>query len=232
MTNRFRVLMPIYNGVTQLDFTGPYQFFARTPQFETILASVGGEDIHADGMHFTGLSDLLLEKECDVLCVPGGSGCTNAIENERFMKSIVALAHTASYITSVCSGSLILGAAGLLIGKKAACHWAWRNQLNLFGAISDEGRVVKDGNIITGGGVTAGIDFALALIGELCGDDVAMRVQLGLEYAPQPPYDAGRPETAPAWIAAEMKASAIERVYERMHILEKAAKNIPNLLQG
>ncbi|MDR6295042.1 DJ-1/PfpI family protein [Pantoea dispersa] len=232
MSNLFKVLIPIYNGVTQLDFTGPYQFFSRTPQFETILASVDGENVYADGMHFTGLRDLMYEKECDILCVPGGSGCTDAIENDRYMESIVKLAHTASYITSVCSGSLILGAAGLLSGKRAACHWAWRDQLSLFGAIPDEGRVVKDGDVITGGGVTAGIDFALVLIGELCGEDAAMQVQLGLEYAPHPPYEAGRPETAPAWIAAKLKEASATRVSERLHILENAARKISKTMHS
>ena len=102
------------------------------------------------------------------------------------------------YLTSVCTGSLILGAAGLLSGKRAACHWAWRDLLPLFGAIADDGRVVRDGNVITGGGVTAGIDFALTVLAELAGEDFAQAIQLGLEYAPAPPFNAGRPETGAA----------------------------------
>ena len=149
MTQRFKVLIPVYNGVTQLDFTGPYQFFARTPQFDAIIASVGGQDVCADSLRFTGLKDLLLEPECDVLCVPGGSGCTEAIEDEKYMQAVRKLGSSAAYITSVCTGSLILGAAGLLAGKTAACHWAWRDQLTLFGAPPDSGRVVKDGDVIT-----------------------------------------------------------------------------------
>ena len=230
MTQRFKVLIPVYNGVTQLDFTGPYQFFARTPQFDAIIASVGGQDVCADSLRFTGLKDLLLEPECDVLCVPGGSGCTEAIEDEKYMQAVRKLGSSAAYITSVCTGSLILGAAGLLAGKEAACHWAWRDQLTLFGATPDSGRVVKDGNVITGGGVTAGIDFALVVIGELCGAETAMKVQLGLEYAPSPPYGAGRPETAPAAISHELSARSAENVRLKRYILENAARNMPSSL--
>ena len=117
--------------------------------------------------------------------------------DEPFMVEIRRLGANASYLTSVCTGSLILAAAGLLAGKRAACHWAWRDLLTPFGVIVDEGRVVRDGRIITGGGVTAGIDFAFTVLAELAGEDYAQTVQLGLEYAPQPPFDAGRPELAP-----------------------------------
>jgi cyclohexyl-isocyanide hydratase len=117
-----------------------------------------------------------------------------------FVGAIRRLALGAKYVTSVCTGSLILGAAGLLNGRRAACHWAWAYQLELFGAIHDPARVVRDGNIITGGGVTAGIDFAFTVLAEVAGDDFAQTVQLALEYAPAPPFDAGRPETAPAHV--------------------------------
>ncbi|MEB6537074.1 DJ-1/PfpI family protein [Pantoea stewartii] len=226
MQERYRVLIPIYDGVTQLDFTGPYQFFSRTPQFEPVVASLGGEPVEADGLRFSNLADLNSQTDCDILCVPGGSGCTNAIQSEVFMASVRRLAQTASYITSVCSGSLILGAAGLIKGKRAACHWAWRDQLPLFGAIPDKSRVVRDGNVITGGGVTAGIDFALVVIAELCGKETAMRVQLGLEYAPEPPFNAGLPETAPVAISKEMIARSAENVRTRKYILEAAAKKL------
>ena len=111
----------------------------------------------------------------------------------------------AQYLTSVCTGSLILGAAGLLKGKRAACHWAWRDMLSLFGAIPDAARVVRDGNIITGGGVTAGIDFAFVVAAELAGEAFAQGLQLGLEYAPAPPFNGGRPETAPPEVLAQVE---------------------------
>jgi putative intracellular protease/amidase len=194
------ILIPLYDGVTHLDFTGPHQFLSRVPGAEVIVASLGGEPIVSHGLTFANLADLEKIKECDVLCIPGGLGCIPAIENARFLSAIRHIAGEARYVTSVCTGSLILGAAGLLQGRRAACHWAWRDMLTAFGATPDDGRVVRDGNVITGGGVTAGVDFALLLIAELWGTDAAQTVQLWLEYAPAPPFDAGRPESAPPHI--------------------------------
>ena len=147
------VLFPIYPGVTHLDFTGPHQVLSRLPGAQIIVASVQGQQISADGLIFSDLARLEVIEHCDVLCVPGGVGCTDAMQNETFMDAISRLASKARYITSVCTGSLILGAAGLLKGKRAACHWAWRDFLPLFRAIPDPGRVVRDGNILTGGGI-------------------------------------------------------------------------------
>ena len=207
MLQKISVVMAVYDGVTQLDFTGPHQFLSRTPDLEIRVASLGGRSISADRLTFSDLDDLTTVESCDVLLVPGGGGCIAAIENDLFMKEIVRLGATARYLTSVCSGSLILGAAGFLTGRRAACHWAWRELLPVFGAIVDDSRIVRDGNILSGGGVTAGIDFALALIAELRGQRVAEMVQLGLEYAPQPPFNSGRPDTAPAEVLAEVTAS-------------------------
>jgi cyclohexyl-isocyanide hydratase len=120
------ILFPLYPGVTQLDFTGPYQFFVRLPGVKTIVASVEGKSVDLEGLTFSGLAPLERIERCDVLCVPGGRGCTDAIRDPRYLSAIRSLADTARYITSVCTGSLILGAAGLLEGKRAACHWAWR----------------------------------------------------------------------------------------------------------
>jgi transcriptional regulator GlxA family with amidase domain len=143
--------------------------------------------------------------------------------DEAFIGEIRRLAGLSRYVTSVCTGSLILAAAGLLTGKRAACHWAWRDQLALFGAIPDPGRVVRDGNVFTGGGVTAGIDFALTLAAEVAGDDFAQALQLGLEYAPAPPFNAGRPETAPPEILARVQAMYGAAMPERRAAAEKAA---------
>jgi len=194
------VLIPLYEGVTHLDFTGPHQFLSSVPDTEVIIASLGGVPIVSHGLTFANLSDLETIERCDVLCIPGGLGCIPAMENARFLEAVRRLAGTARYLTSVCTGSLILGAAGLLEGRRAGCHWAWRDMLSAFGATPEEGRVVRDGNIITGGGVTAGIDFALILIAELWGAERAQTVQLLLEYAPAPPFDAGLPETAPSQV--------------------------------
>jgi transcriptional regulator GlxA family with amidase domain len=175
---------------------------------------------------FTSLADLAAIDRCDVLCVPGGFGCTDALLNEAFMAQIRRLGAGATYITSVCTGSLVLAAAGFLTGKRAACHWAWRDLLTPFGAIADEGRVVRDGNIITGGGVTAGIDFALVLLTELAGPDYAQAVQLSLEYAPAPPFNCGRPELASPEVLAGVKARLAPMIDPRIAAAAEAARRL------
>ena len=215
MTQPISVVIPVYDGVTQLDFTGPHQFLSRTPDLNVRVASLGGEAVTADRLTFSKLEDLAAIKSCDVLLVPGGGGCINAIENDRFIKEIARLGATARYLTSACTGSLVLGAAGLITGRRAACHWAWRQFLPVFGAVVNEGRIVRDGNVLSGGGVTAGIDFVLALISELRGSRVAEMIQLGLEYAPQPPFDSGRPDTAPAEVLEAVKARNAAAFAER-----------------
>jgi transcriptional regulator GlxA family with amidase domain len=122
--------------------------------------------------------------------------------DEAYLAHLVRLAAASRYVTSVCTGSLLLGAAGLLRGRRAACHWAVRELLTFFGAIPDEGRVVRDGNVFTGGGVTAGLDMALTVAAEIAGRDFAQGLQLALEYAPEPPFAAGRPESAPPHVRA------------------------------
>src|SRR5256885_13959068 len=159
MTEPISVVISVYDGVTQLDFTGPHQFLSRTPDLHVRVASLGGQAVTADRLTFSNLEDLTAIKSCDVLLVPGGGGCLAAIENDLLIKEIARLGATARYLTSVCTGSLILGAAGFLHGRRAACYWAWRELLPLFGAIVDEGRIVRDGNILSGGGGTAGHRF-------------------------------------------------------------------------
>jgi transcriptional regulator GlxA family with amidase domain len=146
------------------------------------------------------------------------------MEDKLYMSAIRGLAAGARYITSVCTGSLILGAAGLLDGKRAACHWAWTDMLPLFGAIPEAGRVVRDGNIITGGGVTAGIDFALVVMTELVGEEAAQAVQLLLEYEPAPPFRAGRPELAPAAVLELVRARTASVMPARRAAVTRAAE--------
>lgn len=191
------VVIPLYEGVTPLDFTGPYQLLRTLPDVDIKLATIDRQEIVADGLTFGALHDLEKIEACDILLVPGGLGCIAALEDPRFLAAIRRLAESATYVTSVCTGSLILAASGLLNGRHAACHWAFRDLLAAFGAIPNAGRVVRDGNCITGGGVTAGIDFGLLLIAELRGEEAAQAAQLLLEYAPEPPFDAGLPEMAP-----------------------------------
>jgi putative intracellular protease/amidase len=218
------IVFPIYPGVTHLDFTGPHQVLARLPGARTVVASVGGEPITVDGLTFAKLARLEDVERCDVICVPGGFGCVDAMRSDAYLGEIRRLAATARYVTSVCTGSLILAAAGLLEGRRAACHWSWRDQLALFGAIPDPARVVRDGNVFTGGGVTAGIDFALTLAAELADETVAQAIQLSLEYAPAPPFDSGRPETAAPEIVELVTARNQARMPDRQAIIEQVAR--------
>ena len=223
MTQPTTLVFALYPGVTHLDFTGPHQVFTRLPGATVIAASAAGGAIEADGLTFANLGRLADIDACDVICVPGGMGTANAMRDPEFMTQLNRLAAGARYVTSVCTGSLILGAAGLLKGRRAACHWASRDLLSAFGAIPDAGRVVRDGNILTGGGVTAGIDFALTLAAEIAGAATAQAIQLTLEYAPQPPFDAGRPETAPPEILARVNALFARTASDRTRSAREAA---------
>jgi transcriptional regulator GlxA family with amidase domain len=206
MSREFPVVFALYPRVTQLDFTGPFEVLARLPGARCILASLAGGSIDADGgITFSGVVPLSDVKECALLCVPGGFGTIAALESAPYLAELRRLGAASRYITSVCTGSLLLAAAGLLRGKKAACHWAWRELLRQFDVVPDPARVVRDGNVITGGGVTAGIDMALAVMSEIAGPDYAQTVQLALEYAPEPPFDCGRPERARPEIVAAVQ---------------------------
>jgi transcriptional regulator GlxA family with amidase domain len=217
------LVFALYPYLTQLDFTGPYEVLRRVPGARAIVASRDGGTLTADtGISFAGLTRLDAIERCDLLCVPGGAGYTAAILDREFMAQIRRLGHGARYLTSVCTGSLVLAAAGLITGKRAACHWAWRELLGDAGAIPDPGRVVRDGNVITGGGVTAGIDFGLTVAAELAGVEAAQAIQLGIEYDPAPPFTAGRPETAPPEVLRTVR-QGIARVYpERKAAMEQA----------
>ncbi len=215
----FTTVFAIYPNLTQLDFTGPHQVLSRIPGATTIIASRDGGEIEAEGGLVIGRTRKLSEIDhCDLICVPGGMTATEVALDEAFVADVRRLALGAKYVTSVCTGSLILGAAGLLEGKRAACHWAWRGLLTEFGAIPDPARVVRDGNIFTGGGVTAGIDFAFTMLAEIAGEGYAKALTLGLEYAPAPPYACGRPELADAetlkLLSGNMDRSMAQRVAE------------------
>ena len=223
----FTIVEILYPGLTQLDFTGPHTVFTRLPDTEVIVASRDGGEVASDGgltfAHTRRLADIA---RCDLICIPGGLSATEAANDAVLIAEIQRLAAGAPYLTSVCTGSLVLGAAGLLRGRRAACHWAWRHLLPLFGAIPDDGRVVRDGNIITGGGVTAGIDFALTVAAELAGEDLAQAIQLGLEYAPAPPFDSGRPERAPARVLAAVQARMDAVMPQRLAEAQSAAARL------
>jgi transcriptional regulator GlxA family with amidase domain len=218
------IVFALYPGITQLDFTGPFEVFSRLPGARCVLASADGGTIEAGGgITFANVLRLRDIAACSLLCVPGGFGTEQAMEHAEYLSEIRRLALGARYITSVCTGSLLLAAAGLLGGKHAACHWAWRDLLPAFGVTADSARVVRDGNVITGGGVTAGIDMALTVIAEIAGVDFAQTVQLGIEYAPAPPFDSGRPESARPEIVAAARRRLDDGRADREAAVRRAA---------
>lgn len=193
----------VFPQVQQLDLTGPYEVFASARDAQVHLIWKDTAPLKAA----TGLTLMPTTTfaECpplDVLCVPGGSGVNPLLNDEAVLAFLRERAGQVRYLTSVCTGSLVLGMAGLLKGKRATSHWNAHDLLARFGAIPTEGRVVRDGNLITAGGVTSGIDFGLSVIAELLGEEEAQTIQLSLEYAPQPPFKAGTPQEAPAAILA------------------------------
>ncbi|HTB68460.1 MAG TPA: DJ-1/PfpI family protein [Steroidobacteraceae bacterium] len=227
MASDFPVVFALFPRITQLDFTGPFEVFSRLPGARCVLASVEGGAIQADGgITFSGIVKLADVRECSLLCVPGGFGTVAALDDRAFLAEIARLGAGAQYVTSVCTGSLLLAAAGLLRGRRAACHWAWRDLLSVFGVAPDAARVVRDGNVITGGGVTAGIDMALTVMAEIAGVDQAEAVQLSLEYAPEPPFDSGRPERARPEIVAAVRQRMAVMADERAAAVQRAALSV------
>jgi cyclohexyl-isocyanide hydratase len=192
-----RVVFLVYPNVTQLDLTGPAQVLSRLGNSTVDLVWKTRDPVQTDsGFALLPSSTLGETTSADILCVPGGFGCVDMMHDEEVLEWVRNVGSSTQWVTSVCTGSLILGSAGLLRGYRATSHWAWRNYLALFGAEPVAERVVFDRNRVTGGGVTAGIDFGLALTAKICGEEFARMIQLGLEYDPRPPFDSGSPETA------------------------------------
>jgi cyclohexyl-isocyanide hydratase len=206
----------VFPKVQQLDLTGPFEVFASLP--DTVVHLVWKDTAPLASATGLVLQPTMAFSDCpqlDVLCVPGGSGINPLLHDEETLAFLRLQAGAARYVTSVCTGALVLGAAGLLRGKRATTHWASHDLLARYGAIPTEGRVVRDGNVFSGGGVTAGIDFALTLAAELEGEATAQAVQLFLEYAPEPPFQSGRPDTAPPGVLAAVKAKGAAMRAER-----------------
>jgi len=197
MANPLAIGILIYPNVTQLDATGPAQVLARVPGATLHMIWKTREPIPTDaGFSIVPNTTFADCPKLDVICVPGGGGQVALMTDPETLDFLRKQAETARYVTSVCTGSLVLGAAGLLKGYRSACHWAWREMLSDFGAVPVAERVVRDRNRISGGGVTAGIDFGLTVAAELAGEEVAKSIQLVLEYDPHPPFDSGSPEKA------------------------------------
>jgi len=201
-----QVGMLLYPMLTQLDLTGPFEVFSRMSNTRVHLLWKTDEPVKSDG-GLTLLPTMTLA-ECpmlDVVFVPGGAGQVAMMDDAGVLEFLAKQGATASYITSVCTGSLVLGAAGLLKGYRAACHWMSRDQLELLGAVPVAERVVVDRNRVTGAGVTAGIDFALRLAAKLRGEAEAKQIQLQMEYDPDPPFQAGSPESAGTELVAALR---------------------------
>jgi cyclohexyl-isocyanide hydratase len=219
-----RIGFLLFPGLTQLDLAGPFEVFARLDGVEIHVLWKTQEPVAADsGLQLLPTATLAVCPPLDLVCVPGGPGVAELIRDMEVLAFLRRMAETAGYVTSVCTGSLVLGAAGLLEGRRAACHWLSRPLLAEFGAEPVAQRVVVDGPVITGGGVTAGIDFALAVVAELRGRRAAEAIQLAIEYDPHPPFDAGSPDRADADLVAELRVSTAARQEERAALVRTAA---------
>jgi cyclohexyl-isocyanide hydratase len=217
----------VFPDITQLDMTGPLQVLTRVPGAKVHLIWKCTEPVPSDTALI--IVPTVTFADCpqlDVLCVPGGVGTGPLIEDQEVLDFLRRQAAGARWVTSVCTGALVLGAAGLLKGYEATTHWTWLEQLAPLGAKPVDRRVVIDRNRITGGGVTAGIDFGLTLAAKLAGEDAAKAIQLSLEYDPAPPFDAGSPGTAPAAIVAGIRERLKPRAQEVGAAIQRAAGRI------
>ena len=220
-----RIGFLVFPRITQLDMTGPHEVFARMPGSEIHLVWKSLEPIIAQGgMSLIPTATLESCPQLDLICVPGGPGMNPLLNDEPVLDFIRRQAPGARYVTAVCTGALVLGAAGLLRGRRATTHWTAHEMLAAFGAIPVKERFVIDGNLITGGGVTAGIDFALKVAAELLGEDAAKTIQLSIEYDPKPPFDAGSPERAGEAIVARQRQAATKAQAEREAAVARAAQ--------
>jgi cyclohexyl-isocyanide hydratase len=227
MSDGLRVGMVLFPNLTQLDLTGPYEVFARLPGTTVSLVAATMAPVRSErGLTITPETVLESAPALDLICVPGGPGIDPMMEDQRLLRFLERRAQTARYVTSVCTGALVLGAAGLLQGYRATTHWLSRDLLPLFGAEAVDERVVVDRNRITGGGVTAGIDFGLAVAAEIFGPRVAQEIQLILEYNPHPPFPGGSPEIAPAALVQDVTAARAPAQAERRRIAERAAARL------
>jgi cyclohexyl-isocyanide hydratase len=217
----------VFPNVQQLDLTGPYEVFALWPRARVRLVGKTPDPVvSSTRLVLTPDETYAACPQLDVLCIPGGAGINALLGDRETLAFVRRQAEGARFVTSVCTGALVLGAAGLLTAKRATTHWASHHILETLGAIPVHERVVSDGKLMTGGGVTAGIDFALALVAELAGREVAEAIQLNLEYAPAPPFDSGHPRTAPTAVAEVVRSRLAPIVKEREQLVAEAAKRL------
>jgi cyclohexyl-isocyanide hydratase len=209
----------IFPGLTQLDFTAPQQVLYRLPDSAMHIVAKSLDPVMSDSaLALVPTHDFATCPQLDLLCIPGGGiGVAEAIGDAETVAFVARQGRAARYVTSVCTGAFLLGAAGLLQGRRATTHWAFVGLLPLVGAMHERARVVRDGNVITAGGVTSGIDFGLRVVAEIAGAEVAQGIQLGIEYDPAPPFDCGSPERA--------SSEAVERIVGRTEATRAAFRH-------
>ncbi len=218
----------IFPDLDQADFTGPFEVLSRIPHSQFLIISPDGRPVtDARGLILTPQLAIADTPQLDVLLVPGGSGINAMMEDEAILAFVRQQAATARLVLAVCTGALICGAAGLLAGRRATTHWATHHLLSSFGALPQNSRVVVDGHLITAAGVTSGLDGALVATAALAGEDVAKQIQLYLEYAPEPPFSCGSPDTTPPEIVAALKTSMQSVLDERQRIADRYASAHP-----
>ena len=217
----------LFPKLTQLDLTGPAEVFYRMPGAEVHLLWKTRDPVSSDrGMSILPTMTFDACDSLDLICMPGGPGQIELMDDEETLGFLRRIAPGCRLVTSVCTGSLVLAAAGLLKGYKATCHWSSIDQLQLLGAIPVAERVVRDGNRVTGAGVTSGIDFALTVVADLLGPDTAKDIQLQMEYDPEPPFTTGSPRSAPEAMVAATRAKIAPFIARRRAATERAALHL------
>ena len=208
----FNIGFVIFPNLTQLDFTGPLQVLNRLPDSTTYIVAKSLDPVPSDcGLSLMPTTTFQACPRLDLICVPGGFGVVKAMTDPETIDFVRRQAEGARYVTSVCTGAFVLGAAGLLKGRRATTHWAYTDLLPSVGATFEKARVVWDGNVVTAGGVTSGIDFALQIVAGIAGEDVAQSIQLSIEYDPAPPFRCGHPDQAPEAIRDRVSGGFVTR---------------------
>lgn len=230
---KMQIGLVLFPKLTQLDLTGPAEVFYRMQGAKVHLLWKTMEPVSSD----RGMSILPTMRfdDCtalDLICVPGGAGQIDLMEDEETLSFLRRIAPACKLVTSVCTGSLVLAAAGLLDGYRATCHWSSIDQLELLGAVPVAKRVVKDRNRVTGAGVTSGIDFALTIVADLLGEEAAQEIQLQMEYDPEPPFEAGSPRSAPAALVEATRRKSAAFISRRMAATESAAARLRATAKG
>ena len=227
MSAPLQIGLLVFPKITQLDLTGPLQVFCGLPGANVHLIWKRMEPVTSDTV--LTITPTVTFADCpqlDVICVPGGAGTDDMVNDEEMLQFLCRQAADAKYVTSVCTGSLVLGAAGLLRGYRATTHWTSMEFLGPYGALPTKTRVCMDRNRLTGGGVTAGIDFALTLVSQLANRETAEALQLRLEYNPAPPFNSGSPDTAPPEVLARMRQRNAAGYERRASANQRAAARL------